>query len=74
MTYASKPLPAQALSPEEIQARYDKDRISYPDGVPDSRITWIERPEYKGNELSYRGQKPKSIVTLASTVSVFKAP
>ena len=69
MTYASKPLPAQALSQEEIQARYERDRISYPDGVPDSRITWIERPEYKGNELSYRGQKPKTIVTMGSSAS-----
>ncbi|WP_429015220.1 hypothetical protein [Comamonas sp. 4034] len=54
------------MSKEEAQARYDKEHISYPNGKPDTHLTWIGRPAYVGNELSYRGQAQKAIVTLNS--------
>lgn len=70
MTHLSKPSPSEALSKEEIQARYDKDRISYPGGIPDTHLTWINRQEYVGNELTYRGQQQKSFVTLANAKGI----
>lgn len=67
MGHISKPIPSDALSKEEAQARYDKERISYPEGKPDTHLTWIGRPAYVGNELAYRGQAQKTIVTLTGS-------
>lgn len=67
MGHISKPHHSDAMSKEEAQARYDKEHISYPEGKPDTHLTWIGRPAYVGNELAYRGQAQKTIVTLNSS-------
>jgi hypothetical protein len=67
MKHASSPPKPVALSKEELQSRYNSERISYPDGKPDNHLSWIHRPTYVGGDLAYRGQIQKKVVTLTSS-------
>lgn len=63
-----KSAPASALSRPIPQTQWTRaraaERITYPEGVP-QRSSWRDPGTYTGGELSYRGQEPRSFVSLA---------
>ncbi|MGE8492626.1 MULTISPECIES: hypothetical protein [Comamonas] len=60
-------LKAKPSKMTDIQkSRLETERISYSEDAPPARQTWKERAAYDGDELSYRGQVKKTLITLKS--------
>lgn len=63
-----KSAPASALTRTVPHSQWSKikaaERITYDQGAPD-RARWQTQGTYTGGELSYRGQEPRSFVSLA---------
>lgn len=60
----ASPRTSQQFAPLEWAKVKTDARISYPDGVPD-RLSWRARETYTGNELTYRSQQARPIISLA---------